>query len=60
MAFKYYRTFKQRGVGQVKDMPIKKNRKSTFRQLAATKKYECKILSEYLISIYEQDYQFNY
>lgn len=35
--------------------PLKKNRKSSFNQLAGAKKHECKILSEYLIFLYERN-----
>lgn len=36
-------------------VPPKKERKSSFNQLAATKKSECKMLSEYLIFLYERN-----
>lgn len=39
-----------------KDKPLKQNRKSTFRQLAGAKKYECKQYIEFLTFRIENDY----
>ena len=39
--------------------PLKKERKSSFNQLAGARKHECKILTEYLIGLYERDYELN-
>ena len=53
----YYRTFKPKGVGLVKDKPVKPNRKSGFRMLAGAKKYECKALLEYMLLRWENEYE---
>ena len=58
MPKKYFRNFKQSPL-VVKDKTPKANRKSTFRQLAGAKKYECKALTEYLLLRWESDYQLN-
>jgi len=39
-------------------MSVKKKIKSTFKQLASTKKHECKVLTEYLLFFAEFNYTF--
>ena len=56
MSQKYFRNFKEKPIavlGSIK--PLKKDRKSSFNQLAGAKKHECKVLSEYLIFLYERN-----
>ena len=57
---KYLRSFKERPVAVLgRIVPPKKERKSSFNQLAATKKHECKMWAEYIIGLYERDYELN-
>ena len=57
---KWLRNFKPSSVavlGSIK--PLKKERKSSFNQLANTKKHQCKMWAEYIIGLYERDYELN-
>lgn len=43
----------------IKDRPLKKDRVSSFKQLALARKHQCKELSEFICLSYELNYEYN-